>query len=215
MEKAMEYVYCFRVGSEGIFKVGRTRNPPEQRMKGVSVGSPQKLTLHREIKTNHAPFLEKYLHVLLDPQRTPNGEFFNVSVKDLDDAIKKAKSCLAESFPVLEEAEKLQKQRPTTRILDPSQSVNALYHELRSAEREAFFLERRIEILRSRIQVEIGENLGIRGVASWKWCEQWKLDQKALKRDAPEVFERFKHLSAFRVFHLERGLTSRQDTAEI
>ena len=55
----MGCVYCFRVGSVDTFKVGRTKNPPEQRMKSVSVGSPQQLSLHREIKTNDAAFLER------------------------------------------------------------------------------------------------------------------------------------------------------------
>jgi len=52
----MGCVYCFRVGSENCFKVGRTKNPPDKRMKKVSVGSSRKLTLHREIKTNDPPF---------------------------------------------------------------------------------------------------------------------------------------------------------------
>lgn len=199
----MGCVYCFQVGSEDTFKVGRTKNPPEQRMKSVSVGSPQKLTLHREIKTNDAPFLEKYIHWLLDVHRAPNGEFFNVSAKELDRAIKEAESFLAESFPVLQEAKKLQKRRPTNHVLDPSENVKTLHCELRDAERQAFLLEQRIVTLRGRIQVEIGENLGIRGVASWKWREQWKLDQEALRRDEPEVYERFKRLSASRVFRLE------------
>ena len=64
-------------------------------------------------------------------------------------------------------------------------------------------LEQKIAALRGKIRLEIGENLGIRGIASWKWREQWQLDQEALKRDAPEVYERFKRLSACRVFHLE------------
>jgi len=55
--------------------VGRTKNPPVQRLKSVSVGSPQKLTLHREIKTDDAAFLEKYIHRLLDIHRAQNGEF--------------------------------------------------------------------------------------------------------------------------------------------
>ena len=128
-------VYCFRVGSEDTFKVGRTKNPPVQRLKSVSVGSPQKLTLYREIKTNDAAFLEKYVHMLLDPHRAPNGEFFNVSPKELDQAIEEAESFLSESFPVLQEAEKLQKRRPTTHMLDPSESIKAVHRELRSAER--------------------------------------------------------------------------------
>ena len=199
----MGCVYCFRVGSQDIFKVGRTKNPPEQRLKSVSVGSPQKLTLHREIQTDDAPSLEKGIHWLLDPYRAPNGEFFNIPAQELDRAIDEAESFLAESSPVLQQAKKLQTRPPTNHLLDPSESVQALHRELRHAEREAFLLEQKIATLRGRIQLEIGENLGIRGIASWKWREQWKLDQDALKRDEPQVYERFKRLAAARVFHLE------------
>jgi hypothetical protein len=199
----MGCVYCFRVGSEDTFKVGRTKNPPVQRMKSVSVGSPQKLTLHREITTDDPPLLEKYIHWLLDAHRAPNGEFFTVGPKELDRAIEEAESFLAESVPVLQEAKKLQKQRPTSQMLDPSDTLDALHRELRDAERQAFLLEQKIAVLRGRIQVAIGENLGIRGVASWKWREQWTVDEKALKHDAPQVYERFKRLIASRVFRLE------------
>src|SRR5215831_5405497 len=74
-ERATGCVYCFRVGPEDTCRVGRTKNPPVQRLKSVSVGSPQKLTLHREIKTDDAAFLEKYIHRLLDIHRAQNGEF--------------------------------------------------------------------------------------------------------------------------------------------
>jgi hypothetical protein len=203
MEQAMGCVYCFRVGLEDCFKIGRTKNPPELRMKSVSVGSPHRLTLHREVKTNDPPSLERYIHWLLDPHRAENGEFFNVSEEELDHAIEEAESFLAQSVPVLQEAKKLQERRPTNRTLEPSENIRTLHRELRNAERQAFLLEQTNFVLRGRIQVAIGENLGIRGVASWKWREQWKLDQEALRRDEPKVYARFKRLSTSRVFRLE------------
>src|SRR2546429_9952226 len=96
----MACVYCFRVASANCFKVGRTKKAPDKRMKGVSVGSPHKLTVYREIKTDDAPFLEKYIHWLLDSKRAANGEFFNVPEGELDGAIDEAESFLRERLPV-------------------------------------------------------------------------------------------------------------------
>lgn len=199
----MGYVYCFRVGFEDCFKVGRTTNAPDKRMKSVAVGSPHKLTLYREVTTDNPPFLEKYIHWLLDAQRAPNGEFFNVSAEELNSAIGEAESFLAERAPVLQEATKLQKARPINRTLEPSEETRSLHRELRDALRQAFLLEQKISLLQGRIQLAIGENLGVRGLASWKWREQWKLDQEALKREEPKVFDRFKRLSCARVFRVE------------
>src|SRR5262249_40381840 len=199
----MGCVYCFRVGLENCFKVGRTKGAPDKRLKNVAVGSPHKLTLHREVTTDNPIFLERYIHWLLDAQRAPNGEFFNVSADELDQTISEAESFLAERAPVVQETTKLQKRRPINHVLDPTDATRALHRELRDALRQAFLLQRKIELLQGRLQLEIGENLGIRGVASWKWREQWKLDQEALKRDEPNIFDRFKRLSSTRVFRME------------
>ena len=199
----MGYVYCFRVGSEDCFKVGRTTNAPERRMKSVAVGSPHKLTLHRQVTTDDPPFLEKYIHWLLATHRAPNGEFFNVSAEDLDRAIEEAESFVAERAPVLHEATKLKKKRPTNHTLEPSAETRSLHRELKDALQQAFLLEQKVSVLQGRLQVAIGENLGIRGVASWGWRERWELDEKALKREEPQVFDRFKRLSSARVFRVE------------
>jgi len=74
----MGCVYCFRVGSLDRFKIGRTAGSAEKRKKSVSVGSPHKLSVWREIVTEHSSTLETYLHHLLVTKRAPNGEFFDV-----------------------------------------------------------------------------------------------------------------------------------------
>jgi hypothetical protein len=139
----------------------------------------------------------------LDAQRAANGEFFNVSAEELDRAIKEAESFLEDRAPVLQEATKLRKRRPINHVLEPSKTTLSLHRELRDVVRQAFLLEQRILLLQCRIQLAIGENLGIRDIASWKWQEQWRLDQEALKREMPKVFDRFKVRLSFRVFRLE------------
>lgn len=199
----MASVYCFQVGSSDCFKVGRTKNAPVGRMKNVSVGSPQKLTLYKAVETDSASRLESYIHKLLEPHRAPNGEFFNVTKSQLDDALREAIQFVSTSQPLLEEAKKLQRKKPTANVLEPSDDVVALHSELKAALRESFLLERKIELLQSKLQVAIGENLGLRGVASWKWRETWILNQALLKREEPALYEQYREISGSRVFRLD------------
>lgn len=86
----MEHVYCFQLGTSNCYKVGRTRNSPEERKRGLSTGSPEKFELYRDIKTENAPGLEAYIHHLLDEKRAADGEFFNVTSRELDEALGRA-----------------------------------------------------------------------------------------------------------------------------
>ena len=199
----MACVYCFQVGSSDCFKVGRTRNAPVGRLRNVSVGSPHKLTLYKTVETDSPSRLETYIHKLLQPHRAPNGEFFNVTKSHLDDALREATEFISASQPLLDEAKKHQRKKPTGRVLQPSDEILSLHRELKDALRESFLLERKIEFLQSKLQVAIGDNLGFQGVASWKWRETWTLNQSLLKREEPELYEQYREACGSRVFHLE------------
>jgi hypothetical protein len=41
------------------------------------------------------------------------------------------------------------------------------------------------------------------GVTPWKWRERWELNEALLKKQEPEVYDRYKQLSPTRVFRLE------------
>ena len=47
----VESVYCFQLGDSDCFKVGRTKNSPEDRKRGFSTGSSERFKLYRTIKT--------------------------------------------------------------------------------------------------------------------------------------------------------------------
>lgn len=205
----MGYVYCLRAGFADRFKVGMTRVDPESRRRALSQGSPEKLTLHRTIECADARSLEQYVHWLLDPWRTPNGEFFDVSAAALDEAIATAEAFFAKCRPAVEAARRFAGVKPSGRLKTPTTTAAALHEQLRAAERERYLLEQRILLLQSRLQMEIGESLGIDGVASWRWQEQWRLDIRSLKEKEPAVYERHRRLFCHRVFVLERGRLGR------
>jgi len=199
----MACVYCLRVGSLNRFKIGRTKGSAERRRKSVSVGSPDKLSIWREITTEHAPALETYLHHFLALNRTPNGEFFDVSEKDLETAIATAISAVSELKPIVNAAQRLRRKRPSGELAPASPATLEMRDELRQAKREMFLLEQRIQLLEGKLQLEIGENTGIAGIAIWKWREKWDLDAKRLRRELPDIYEHYKRDASSRIFRLE------------
>jgi hypothetical protein len=108
----MEHVYCYQVGADSRYKVGRSKNPPEKRKLGLSTGSPVKLHLYRDIETENSVDLETHIHRLLDEKRKENGEFFNVTAQELDDVIGRAVEFMNEFQPLYHQANTLRQKPP-------------------------------------------------------------------------------------------------------
>ena|SRR5436190_13108665 len=201
----LKHVYCYQVGSSDCFKVGRTKNEPQKRKRGLSVGSPVKLELYRAVQTEDAVRLEQHIHQLLDLDRAENGEFFYVTRQELDEAVDEAIAFVDRCRPLLQEAKKLCRKKPGGTMLDPSDEMLDVYRELREAGRQKFLLERRIEFLEGKVQFVIGENRGIAGIASWEWCDRWTMNIGLFRKEQPKLYEKYKRDSGGRRFRLERA----------
>jgi hypothetical protein len=70
--------------------------------------------------------------------------------------------------------------------------------------RDRYFIEQRIELLASKIQVAIGDNDRMEGVASWKWRDRWTINTDRFKREQSALYEDYKRNSGGRIFQLER-----------
>jgi hypothetical protein len=202
---ARGHVYCFQKGSEECYKIGRTHREPERRRRNLSTGSSEKLIPVRDIETDHAAALEIYLHNLLDDRRADNGEFFNLTLDELDTAINKAQACVTSSQPLLNEAKALSRQQPSDTMVAPSEEMRKVYRQLRAAYREQFFLEQRITALESRMQVEIGANGGIAGLATWNWISRSRLNTKLFRGERPDLYDQYKCDASRREFRLEQA----------
>ena len=201
----LENVYCFQLGSDDCFKVGRTKNSPEERKLGFSTCSPVKLNLYKKIETHYAGELEKCIHQLLDEKRAENGEVFHVTANELDDAVNRAVDFIEKSQPFVREANRLRRQKPlSTTWVRPSSEMLQIYRELRAYRREKFFIEQRIAFLESQIQVAIGGTLGMEGIASWAWTDRWTIDTDRFKKEQESLYEQYKRSSGGRRFCLER-----------
>jgi len=200
-------IYCCQVGSGDCFKIGRTMNSPEDRKRGFATGSPVKLSLYKEVETEYASELERYIHVFLDEKRAENGEFFHVSSHELDEAITHAVAVIEESQPIVCQAAsfRMQSQLSATYV-EPPTGMFQIYSELRRLRRELFFLEQQKIFLESKIQIAIGDNCGMRNIASWKWRDRWIMDMDRFKEDAlyQQLFQQYKYNAGSRTFSLER-----------
>jgi signal transduction histidine kinase len=198
-------VYCFQLGSGDCFKVGRTKNSPADRKRGLATGSPEKLSLYREIRTEYASELEKYTHQLLDEKRAENGEFFYVTAHELDDAVNRAIAFVEEAQPLICEANSLRAMRAlNATFVEPLNEMLDVYRELRKLHRDKYFVEQQIAFLESKIQVAIGDNSGMRDIASWKWTDRWTMDIERFRREQETLYDEYKRNSGSRRFSLER-----------
>jgi hypothetical protein len=195
-------VYCYQFGDEDCYKIGKTKLHPEERKRGFATGSPVDITLYRRVETDDPSVLETYIHHLLGARRS-KGEFFRVSRQDLDKAVDEAAALVHELQPLLQKANELRRTKPAETILDRSDELRQVALELRAAQDQRWLLERRIELLVSRIQIAIGENCGMEGVASWKWKDHWEMDTKRFEADHKELYEEYLRNSGARDLRLK------------
>lgn len=197
-----QYVYCYQFGSGDCYKIGKTKHPPEKRKRGIATGSPVDIKPYRTVETDDASTLETYVHHLLRAKRG-RGEFFSVSRRELDDAVDQAVVFVNELQPLRRKAKNLRRIKPNETMLGPSDEMRQAALQFEEAKNEYWLLEKRIELLQSRIQVAIGENRGIEAVASWKWKPHPEMNTKRFRRDHPKLYEEYLEDLGRRELHIE------------
>jgi Meiotically up-regulated gene 113 len=211
-------VYCFQVGSEDCYKIGLTKNPPGKRLRGFQTGSPAKFTLVRMETTDHPHAMEKHIHGLLSAKRAENGEFFYGTRMEIDAAFDHALRFVAVLYPLLADAETYKAQKPSPTLLPATDDLRDTYIQLKAALRERLLLEQKILLLESTLQVVIGGNAGIDGIASWNWIDNWQFDVATFKAKEPNAYEalyaQYKHNAGGRRFCLARGNLKKAAAAE-
>jgi hypothetical protein len=163
---------------------------PSQRKGAFSTASPVELIERRRESSEHPEALEKYIHELLEPKRVLNRrEVFNATIQEVSEAFGSAVPVVNEAEKLLEQAATLAKSKPANRtMLAPSNEVADLYSQLRKARQDEFFLQRRIEVLESKIKLAIGENLGIKDIVSWEWRPGFRIDIDKPGKQRPQLY---------------------------
>jgi hypothetical protein len=214
MAPELEHVYCYQVGSKNCYKIGRTKNLPEERKRGFATGSPDKPNLYLDIETENSADLETYIHHLLDEKRTENGEFFNVTKKELDEAVGQAKAFMSEFQPLYRQATTLRQKPPnqSDMMVEPTDEMREIYRQLRRLRNQKYFIERQVDLLMSKVQIAIGDKGAMRGIASWAWIDRWTMDIERFKKEQDDLFQQYKRNSGGRRFILDRvDLTEGED----
>jgi len=125
-------------------------------------------------------------------QRADNGEFFYVTSTEIDDAIEHALAFLSSALPLLDNVAKLQRTKPSDETVEPCEHDLELYKQLRESQKELFFLKQKIIVLQSQLKIAIGTNLGIRGIAAWRWQETARFNLTIFKTEQPEMYEKYR-----------------------
>jgi hypothetical protein len=205
MAKAMGCVYCFQSGNFDRFKIGKTGGSEEKRRKTLQTGSFEKLTLYRKIPTENPKYLEKYIHQLLDPRRRDNTEFFNITAGELDAAVDQALSFFQDYHSAHSLAEALQKEKPDETVAEPTEEIRNIYRQLRELNKERFLIDERITLLEDKVKLAIGNARGMTGIASWKWVDRLRFDEKRFKHEHADLHEEYRRNMGCREFRLVRS----------
>tara|TARA_B100001093_G_C26672249_1_gene946704 strand:+ start:157 stop:762 length:606 start_codon:yes stop_codon:yes gene_type:complete len=201
----MKEVYVYQVGNSECFKIGKTTTSGADRKKNVATGSPEKLTQVRSVPTNDHNTLEKYIHMLLDHYRAPNGEFFYCDLDQIDNAIESGIQYVNVNLEKVKEAASFKDIEPTEVMIDATESILEIHKKLFVAKQKEFFIKKEIENLEAELKNNIQGNLGITGVATWKLTTRTIVDQKTLKENYPLIFEECSKASTCRQLKLIRG----------
>lgn len=201
----MGLVYVLQVGNSDCYKVGFTKKTVTKRATSISTGSPEKLTEVLYIETEHYSLMEKLIHEKLDHKRAPNGEFFNCDIALINDAIQYAQQYIDRYQTYLNAVENYKTIPPDPQLVVPTPEIIDIHSELREAKRQQDLITRKVDALEAVIKCTIGTNLGIAGIAEWKWFTQSRIDSTLLKERYPSIAQEVTKESGFRKFSLERN----------
>ncbi len=93
-------------------------------------------------------------------------------------------------------------------MAESSSEMLRVYRELRRLKREEYLIRQNIAFLESRIQVAIGDNCEMKGIAKWLWVDKWEMDLKRFEREQgalyQALYQQYKRNCGGRRFRLER-----------
>ncbi len=126
----MGYVYILQSGDTNYFKIGRTENDVEKRIKQLSTGNPFQLTPFDVIVTDHASKCETFLHNRLQPKRSRESdakEFFVVEPDEMRQEIHLARGYVENDLEKLAQVELLANEDCEDRWVSPMRRRSDAY----------------------------------------------------------------------------------------
>ena len=199
----MATVYFFKVGDKELFKIGKTTADPEKRLKAVSTGSAYPLEIFKLIEHEEHSKLEVFLHKFFKEDRAENGEFFFIPLSDFDNRVENALQAFEELQNELNTIEKFKNIKNNDIIIEESQEANKIYDELITINLKIKDFKEKQEELENKLRLIIGENEGIKDIATWKTQSREQFDKKRYEEEHPEEYLKYIEVKSSRVLRIK------------
>lgn len=199
----MATVYFFKVGDKELFKIGKTTGDPEKRLKAVSTGSAYSLEIFKLIEHELHSKLEVFLHKFFKEDRAENGEFFFIPLSDFDNRVENALQAFEKLQNELNQIEDFKNIKNNDTVLDDTQEANEIYNDLLNINFKIKDLKEEQEKLENKLRLIIGENQGIKDIATWKTQTREQFDKKRYEEEHPEEYLEYIEVKSSRVLRLK------------
>jgi hypothetical protein len=164
------------------------------------------LTLIDEIETDQDTVAETFLHRQFSSYLCPTDESmpcYQMSEAVVKEGVSEVKRFLHECRNDQERAQEYAKVEPTTAHQEPTLAVKEIHQQLLTIKSQINRLREEAECLENKLKCTIGNASGIEGVATWKLQSRTKLDQKLLKDEHPDLYEKYTSKQPIRVLLLK------------
>ena len=201
----MAFVYILQSGDENYFKIGRTKDDVEKRRKALSTGNPKELKLFDLIETDFDSDVENYLHKRLYMYYSKEGdskEFYIIGEDELKDGIKNAREYEKNIIPIKLEAKENNSLESNGNYLEHDEEILSLTKELYEIKGQLNWLKVKNDILESKLKKIIGNNEGIKDIASWKSVSRLDFNKSRFKSEHPDLHEEYSEEKKVRTFKI-------------
>lgn len=201
----MPGVYLLHDPATNFLKIGRATNL-DDRLANLRTANPR-LVLLEWIETKFESSVESYVHNRLSVYRR-EGEFFEVTPEQAKQEIEDALTLLAQK-PDETELQQINALVTTEPARDAINSELELINEILKIRAELQKLNLKEGVLIDRLKISIGARSGLDNWATFNPVERQTIDVQALRREYPEIAERFSIRSTSRTLRIQPFIRQR------
>jgi hypothetical protein len=199
----LSFVYFFKVGDKELFKIGKTKDNPEKRLKAVSTGSSYPLEIYKIIEHKDYSKLEVFLHRYFKDVRADNGEFFFIPLAKFDIKVNLALKEFEIFQEELKQIDSLKNIKNNDTTLEATQQITKIYSQLVNINYEIKDLKEKQERLENKLKLAISENKGIKNIATWTTQKKEQFDKQKYEKDHPQEYKKYTTIKYSRVLRIK------------
>ena len=201
----MPGVYLLHDPATNFLKIGRATNL-DDRLANLRTANPR-LVLLEWIETKFESSVESYVHNRLSVYRR-EGEFFEVTPEQAKQEIEDALTLLAQK-PDETELQQINALVTTEPARGAINSELELINEILKIRAELQKLNLKEGVLIDRLKISIGASSGLDNWATFKSVMRQTIDVQSLRREYPEIADRFSNRSTSRTLRIQPFIRQR------